>query len=177
MLRVVSDGSFKDKVGTAAAQILCFDGLAVIRVWCRCPGMPQDHSAYRSGLIGILAGVKVVSWLHDYFPKEHLFNFLPIMTVACDGESALNNAFDTGTSRPQQKQFDLLLAIRTLAQSTHISWRKHHAMCHQDDHGPLSNLDWWELCNAECDSAAKAFLRRLTTSHPPLPALNRRFVF
>ena len=175
VLRVVSDGSFKDEVGTAAAQILTTDGTAVIRVRCRCPGLPQNQSPYRSELIGILAGVMVVSWLRDTFPAGFLSSFCPIVTVACDGESALNNAFGCETLRPKQRQFDLISAIRSLAQSTKVEWRKHHVMGHQDDHGPLSNLDWWELRNVECDSAAKAFLRRLFAAQRLLPAPNLRF--
>ena len=47
--------------GTAAAQILTADGRTVIRVLCETLGKPQDQSAYQSELIGILAGVMVVS--------------------------------------------------------------------------------------------------------------------
>ena len=173
-LRVVSDGSYKDGVGTAAAQILTADGHTVIRVLCQTPGRPQDQSAYRSELIGILAGVMVVSWLRDNYPTGFLSTFRPTVTVACDGEAALSNAFDTWTLRPKQKQFDLLSAIRTLIRTTKVSWQPQHVKGHQDDHRRLSQLDWWELRNVECDSAAKAFLRRLVAQHR-LIGSNRRF--
>ncbi|CAJ1953157.1 unnamed protein product [Cylindrotheca closterium] len=57
-LWVISNGSFKQQVGTAAVQLRTRPGGHVIWIKCRTPGKREDQSAYRSELIGLLA-----SWL------------------------------------------------------------------------------------------------------------------
>ena len=47
-LRVVSDSSYKDELGTAAIQLSPRDGEDKILVKCQTPGTAQDQSPYRS---------------------------------------------------------------------------------------------------------------------------------
>ncbi|CAJ1955058.1 unnamed protein product, partial [Cylindrotheca closterium] len=70
-LRVISDGSFKNELGTAAVQILVkHGGCHRIIIQCQTPGLPQDQSPYRSELIGLLAGIMAVDWLlEQWFPN------------------------------------------------------------------------------------------------------------
>ncbi|CAJ1959901.1 unnamed protein product, partial [Cylindrotheca closterium] len=91
-LCVISDGSYKRALGTAAVQLLPRQGEKDrVIVWCQTPGLPQDQSAYRSELIGLLAGIMVVDWLlQQWAPK---LQSKPRVRIACDGFSALLNTF------------------------------------------------------------------------------------
>ncbi|CAJ1966072.1 unnamed protein product [Cylindrotheca closterium] len=65
-LCVISDGSYKLGLGTAAVQLLPRKGgKERIIVRCQTPGLPDDQSAYRSELTDLLAGIMVVDWLLD----------------------------------------------------------------------------------------------------------------
>ncbi|CAJ1960186.1 unnamed protein product [Cylindrotheca closterium] len=92
-LRVISDGSFKNELGTAAVQLLVkHGGCHQIIIRCQTPGLPQDQSPYQSELIGLLAGIMAVDWLlEQWFP-----NILtgPKVRIACDGLSAIEMASD-----------------------------------------------------------------------------------
>ena len=172
-IRVVSDGSFKDGVGSAAAQILTLDRKNIIWIMCQTPGLWSDQSPYRSELIGILTGVVVVGWLRDACRLGPRSN-PPAVGIACDGLTAIQQAFGSGTLKSSQKQFDLLSTIRTVSQSIKVSWEDHHVKGHEDDRRALNTLDWWELRNVECDGQARIFRLRLLDSQR-LVASNRRF--
>ncbi|CAJ1945295.1 unnamed protein product [Cylindrotheca closterium] len=52
-LRVISDGSFKNELRTAAVQLLVkHGGSDRMTIRCQTPGLPHDQSPYRSELIG-----------------------------------------------------------------------------------------------------------------------------
>ena len=87
-LRMVSDGSFKQQVGTAAVQLRTRRGGHTIWIKCRTPGKREDQSAYRSELIGLLAGILVTSWLRLRLQTIKK----PRVRVACDGIAALRRA-------------------------------------------------------------------------------------
>jgi hypothetical protein len=61
-LSAVSDGSFKEKHGTAAWMI-CVSETCVIRGRTITPGLPSDQSAYRSELIGLYGIVYTIRYL------------------------------------------------------------------------------------------------------------------
>ncbi|CAJ1944733.1 unnamed protein product, partial [Cylindrotheca closterium] len=107
-LRVISDGSFKNELGTVAVQILVkHGGCHRIIIRCQTPGLPQDQSPYRSELIGLLAGIMAVDWLlEQWFP-----NILTGPEVACDGLSAIEMAFEDRPLSPTDAQFDLVSSI------------------------------------------------------------------
>jgi hypothetical protein len=62
-LGVVSDGSYKDGIGTALIVITNPPKTAEICIKCRVPGALRDQSAYRGELLGIMCGLTAVSWL------------------------------------------------------------------------------------------------------------------
>jgi len=113
-LRAVSDGSFKNRLGSAAAKLTTKDRRHEIRLWYQAPGIPDDQSVYRSELVGLLSILMVVNWLaarHDdrYLPRATH----PRVRVACDdGLSALNNPFSKWPLHPKQAHFDQLSVIR-----------------------------------------------------------------
>ena len=56
-LRIVSDGSYKKKMGTAATIVTSQNLRHSIRIECQTPGRSEDQSAYRSELAGIMCGL------------------------------------------------------------------------------------------------------------------------
>jgi hypothetical protein len=101
----ISDGSFKDKSGTAAFTIMCpvtkasYTGKHTVQ----CPS--TSNSAYRSELSGILGIITLVNLLC----LDDSIN-LGGITLACDGLSALQQSFMTD---------QLWSPGRTLILSTH----------------------------------------------------------
>ncbi|CAJ1960214.1 unnamed protein product, partial [Cylindrotheca closterium] len=127
-LWVISDGSFKQQVGTAAVQLRTRHGGHVVWIKCRTPGKREDQSAYRSELIGLLAGILVASWLR--LRLQSLAK--PQVHVACDGITALRQAFSTWPLSPTVPHFDLLSSIRAALRVSNISWAEQHVGGHAD---------------------------------------------
>ncbi|CAJ1946066.1 unnamed protein product [Cylindrotheca closterium] len=152
-LRVISDGSFKQQVGTAAVQLRTRRGGHVIWIKCRTPGKREDQSAYRSELIGLLAGILVTSWLR--LRLQSLAK--PRVRVACDGIAALCQAFSTWPLSPTAPHFDLLSSIREALRVSNISWAEQHVDGHADRTKTWRQTSWWERRNSEVDDIAQGY--------------------
>ena len=163
-LRIISDGSYKDGVGSAATQLTTKSRRNTIWIYCQTTGPPSDQSAYRSELMGLLAGCQVVSWMRDQLGSGFLSRARPVVQIACDGAAALTNCFSHRTLRSSQKQFDLLSAIRGIIHAVKIQFRHRHVRGHQDSRRSQASLTWWELRNIECDARAQSYRRRLVRS-------------
>jgi hypothetical protein len=150
IIRAVSDGSFKDKHGTAAWLLeitpdCIIYGLAVV------PGDEGDQSAYRSQLTGLYGIAMTVRFLET----EHSFHGTII--IGCDGLSALNKArLESDFSNPNEPQFDIITSIRQIRQQSAAEWQWRHIKGHQDDVRPIHDLDQWSQWNIAMDAAAKA---------------------
>jgi hypothetical protein len=84
---------------------------------------------------------------------------------ACDGLSALRNAFAGRPLHPMQAQFDVLSAIRGLRSSSPaVNWSTRHVRGHQDDNRPWHSLDWWERVNVIVDGRAQRLRRKYSQS-------------
>ena len=155
----VSDGSFKDEYGTAGWTIRGDTDDVFITGSNITPGDGQYQSAYRSelsGLYGIVVAVEVLC---------RVFNITDgSITVACDGESALDYAFDWDNRwlRAGTAHLDLISAIRKKVRDSPIQWKFRHVRGHQDDYA--QQLDRWELLNVEMDTLAKEYWHRATTN-------------
>ena len=163
-LRIISDGSYKDGIGTAATQLVTPDGKHVLWVLTRVPGRRKDQSAYRSELTGIYAGIQVSTWLRDRWGSGYLSCHFPLIEPACDGLTALNNSFDKWTLKATTKHFDLLSAIREAVRKAKLTWRPRHVHGHQDKGSPPQKLSWWALQNIECDARAGIYRREIALS-------------
>ncbi|CAJ1937232.1 unnamed protein product, partial [Cylindrotheca closterium] len=145
-LRVISDGSFKNELGTAAVQLLVkHGGCHRIIIPCQTPGLPQDQSPYRSELIGLLAGIMAVDWLlKQWFP-----NLLscPKVRIACNGLSAIEMAFDDRPLSPTDAQFDLVSSIWEAILWSLVDWAPQHMYGHLDKSNLFDKLSWWEKRN------------------------------
>ncbi|CAJ1931347.1 unnamed protein product [Cylindrotheca closterium] len=172
-LCVISDGSYKLGLGTAAVQLLPRKGgKAHNIVPCQTPGLPEDQSAYRSELLGLLAGIMVVDWLLDQWAPT--LRSPPRVRIACDGFSALLNTFGDNRVTPQQAQFDLVSSIREALARSRASWEPSHVYGHLDTATSFSCLSWWSKRNVEVDAWAVAYRHQLEASHR-LIAPNARF--
>ena len=159
----VSDGSFKDSFGTAGWTLRGCDDSIYITGALVTPGDPQYQSAYRSeisGIYAILTITGVLCTLYDISDGS--------ITIACDGESALDVSFDWTQRHISSKtpHFDLISAIRSMTKSSPLQWKYRHVAGHQDDFaGPL---DRWAQLNVEMDALAKGYWAH-ATSHNLAP--------
>ena len=147
----VSDGSFKDSFGTSAWTLRGDTNESFITGVNVVPGSDEDQSAFRSelaGIYGIIIATTVLCELHDIHSG--------CITVACDGESALDYVFDWDKKwlTASTPHLDLIAASRTLLRASPVQWKFHHVYGHQDDFvGPL---DRWATLNVAMDGLAKA---------------------
>ena len=173
-LRVISDGSYKDQVGSASTLITTKNGSAKIIVKCQTPGLPQNQSAYRSELIGLLCGIMTVDWLLQQWAPQLPAKQKPRVRIACDGLSALQNTFHDYLVVPTQKQFDLVSALRNAVHNSAAKWRPMHVYGHLDKSIPHHLLTWWEKRNIDVDEWAVAY-RKLLFREGDIIAPNPRF--
>ncbi|CAJ1944867.1 unnamed protein product, partial [Cylindrotheca closterium] len=165
-LCVISDGSYKRAMGMAAVQLLPRKGekdRVIVR--CQTAGLLQDQSAYRSELIGLLAGIMVVDWLLQSNPR---------VRIACDGFSALLNTFGDNRVSPHRAQFDLVSSLREALAHSKASWEPSHVYGHLNRATAFSSLSWWSKRNVEVDNWAVAYRHQLEASNQ-LIAPNARF--
>ena len=110
--------------------------------------------------MGILASTAVII-KHYQITKGRL-------TIAFDGQSALNEAAGEWPLSIDQPCFDLLQEIRNRVKSLpiDITWRWVEG--HQKEKG-RRHLDWWGKRNEDVDTLAKAFLKRCKTKANPRP--------
>ena len=157
--RAVSDGSFKDKFGTAAwvfyhnaTNATLGSGTLIT------PGGQNDQCAYRSELSGIYGIALTLHELASYqdFTGGHI-------KIACDGESALHRCFKPWDSNPLAKHFDLIQATRTAIRKTPLEWSWEHVRGHQDE--AHDTLTVTEQRNVDMDAAAKAHWQLHHTQH------------
>jgi hypothetical protein len=150
-IKAVSDGSFKDKFGTAAWMVYVNNN-CIITGRCVAPGGPDDQSAYRSELTGIYGIVSTIRYL------QRAFNVSGKITVGCDGLSALRQAENLcDFINPNIPHYDLIMAIRTVIAQTEWKWSWLHVKGHQDNKKPRNELDIWSRWNIDMDLQAKAF--------------------
>ena len=164
--RAVSDGSFKNAMGTSASILFhtkSTDPRRIISV-NSVPGNRSEQSAYRSELArvsGSLSTIAAVCTVHDLHTGS-------ITILGLDGEQAMIAASEAWPLSPERPDYDLLTDIRSnvsrLPITVHWKWIKGH----QDDfQGPL---DEWARANIYMDSMAKAYWNYLNnTGHCPSP--------
>ncbi len=120
--RAVSDGSFKEKFGTAAWVFYHNETNATLgNGRLITPGCLNDQCAYRSELSGIYGIALTLHELASYqdFTGGHI-------KIACDGESALHQCFKPWDSNPLAKHFNLIQATRTAIRKTPLGWSWEH---------------------------------------------------
>ena len=166
---VVSDGSFcKDSQigpsGTSAVivapetdcdQNLCATGTNWVT------GPKGSQSSYQSELAGVIAALTildVIVWLHSITEGA--------VTIALNGESALEQSQSTGPLSADQKSFDYVQVIWRWIRLSPLTFKFRHVSGHQTDHVLYHALDWWGKMNDKMDHNAKTYMTVCTTIAP-----------
>ena len=149
--RAVSNGSYKNNIGTSA---IILEGLneeiSIISVNTAL-GPPQSQSAYCSKLAGILATLLHTKTLCTKYNITE-----GKTTTACDGQNALNKSKYEGPVKVTTSNSDLLTAIQNLVKIIPIDIKWHWIKGHQDNNSTLiSVLDFWAKQHKLCDELAK----------------------
>ena len=150
----VSDGSFKDGIGTASFIIENLKGTERIVGLIDVPGHEDEQDAYRSELAGLYGILVVIKQLESYCNRigGHII-------IACDGKGALFKAFDTlknvSTKSPH---YDILGGIHSLRKCIDCNIIPIHVKGHQDELN-MKDINRLGVLNIECDLRAKLFWR------------------
>jgi hypothetical protein len=164
--KAISDGSYKEGVGSAAWVITTNDFSPCMSSSVIPPGDAAEQSSYRSKLCGLYT---ILLILHNLCQ----FHCIPVgqITIGCDGLSALHTAFSTSTVSISDQSYDIILAIRELRRRLPLKIIYQYVKGHQDDNTPIHMLDSWAALNIAMDSAAKLALRRFnpTDRHYSIP--------
>jgi hypothetical protein len=149
----VSDGSYKDMIGTSAFILRGKDRNNRVYGVNKVPGEPEDQSAYRSELAGVLAVLTVISAVCETY---HITD--GYVLVGLDGAEALKQSSGDWPLSPKQSCFDLLKAIRRKRCNIPISLGWEWIEGHQDDEVQFCDLPGRAQDNVLMDNLAKAFL-------------------
>jgi hypothetical protein len=108
----VSDGSYKDELGTAAYVLEGKTKMNRIVGVLKVPGLPADQSSYRSELSGMYGIVVMVEVICTHFEITS-----GAIEAGCDGLSALRKAIGQGSHFDpdiKDSDYDMLSAIRKM---------------------------------------------------------------
>ena len=145
----VSDGSYKNDIGTSAWVLEDPTGNRIMGANV-IPGAILDQSSYRSKLGGIYAMILLVEQL---CLQHHIES--GSIEIGCDGLEALLKSFGDFNLPYKAVDYDLLAAIRVKLEKSPLLWKHRHIKGHQDDKA-TNFLDRWALLNIEMDLLAKA---------------------
>ena len=154
--RAISDGSYDPNTlkGTSALIIVADkDDKQPLEAANWVPGLAFDQSAYRSelaGVAGILAAVAII--------VQHYELTTGSITIALDGESALDVSAAATIMKIGQADFDLVQEIRTRISILPITVNWKWVEGHQDRKG--KSMDWWARKNTIVDGKAKSYLKQ-----------------
>jgi len=151
-IMAVSDGSFKDFLGTAAWTIGIPDQSQFISGQVVCPGSANNHSSYRSELTGLYVILAITNQLCDYYGITE-----GSIEIGCDGLSALQTSLDQEPYLTSDiSNYDMIGAIYHMRKTSKVTWTYRHVKGHQDDNGV--DLDVWAQQNVTMDARAKKHL-------------------
>jgi ribonuclease HI len=155
-----SDGSFDEATGIAtsgyqlcsATTELQFDNS--ITGANQSPGEAEDQSSYRSELAGILGVLVMVQSLCTLYEIQE-----GAIEVALDNKSAAEQSAGDWLLRPRQRDYDMLLDIRSRLQALPIQVNFRWVKGHQDSSPPSNGreLDAWAKMNITADALAGQF--------------------
>jgi len=155
----VTDGSFKDKMGTAGMTLSpSMNHRSRHRGVNQTPGHPNDISAYRAelgGMLGIVLYLKKLCQDHQIDRGK--------ITLACDCDSALRTCFYDEYDDAKQSNHDMIHAIRSNIASLPTQVIPEQVKGHKDDVISKDQLTQTEQLNVEMDFLAKAHWETLAS--------------
>jgi len=145
----VSDGSYREVMGTAAWTIEGRSSEDQIVSIGYTPGSEMDQSAYWSELFRLWG----ILFMTLRFIKDNNIT-QGAVTIACDGLSALKQAQYRGPTDPNTAHYDIISAIRSIRDKLPKDITFEHVQGHQDNGQSLalSRVAWM---NIEMDGRAK----------------------
>lgn len=159
----VTDGSFKEGLGTAAFTLRAFlhdqNGFDLVNMT---PGDTSSIDSYRAELSGIYGCIATINLLTARFQVT-----TGSVTLACDCMSAIHRLSQVAEIRPKTPHHDLLTGIRYLLQVSPVKWHFKYVQGHQDARFPSLHLDSWAQMNISMDKLAKSYWTILNTQRPP----------
>ena len=152
--RAVCDGSYNPESNTGAAAFVLHgdDPRKQIQGWNRTPGRPQEQSAYRSelgGIIGVLTTTLAICKTHG-ITQGHL-------ELGVDCESAIKAVTKQSPPKAKTEHFDMIWECRHLLKLLPIEVKFRWIESHQDAKKPTHKLDWWARQNVAMDARAKRY--------------------
>ena len=158
----VTDGSFKDGLGTAAftfkTNISDERSLTFAHMT---PGMDTDVNPFRAEVGGLYGIAKFLSRLHQHHDLSG-----GQITVACDCKGALERTQSDRPPRPKDPDADLYMEIYHVKLTTPVLWNTRWVKGHQDDNRDVRELDPWAKVNIDMDRQAKGYWQRLNNNRP-----------
>jgi len=143
----VSDGSGKDRIGSAASVLHSTHTGQRIKATTMVPGNIQDQSSHRSELVGILMIVKIVSMLHTEFDLIGTS-----ITLGLDNDEARKAVMDEYHPSVKKPDYNILYNIRNRISSLPIKFHSRWIEGHQDKQNTdYDTMDIWTLLNIEMD--------------------------
>jgi len=150
MCKAVSDGSYKDSLGTAAWMIQDMVSKQVLSGTSIIPGHTSDQSAYQSELGGIFSIVATIHNICNYYNISK-----GMIQIACDGLGPLTQCFAKYQNpSPSTAHFDLIMSIQNMIDKTPIDWHWHHVLGHQDETSSkldLKTINWINVLSLRVD--------------------------
>jgi len=154
----VSNGSFKDKVGSAGWTINTPTSSTWIKGCTTIPGQPNDQCAYWSELGSIFSTVTMVNLLCKYYTI-----LTSKIQFRCNGLDPLCQCFECWTKpSPLTLHFDLIKAICQALSLSPLTWWWQHICGHQHNMVSFNKLDTWAQLNIDMDKLAKQWHHHLT---------------
>ena len=159
----ISDGSFKDKFGTAAWHLSAGNETILLSGKTVVPGTSDDHSAFRSELMG-LYGISVTLHAICSFAEIRKGSCL----MGCDGKNALYQIFNDTAVSGSTSHFDLISATRQVISDIPLTLSHLWVKGHQDNTSQ-QHFDAPTMLNIAADSSARQFLsEQIILSQPSL---------
>jgi hypothetical protein len=153
--KLICDGSLKGPIGTAAAASFSAKKENNFIMRNQTPGRRTDMNSYRCELTGILACVITTNVICDTHAIEE-----GTITLGCDNEAALWEAFGDEEINVSQPSYDILQVIRNQLSISKIKWKSKHVKGHQDEIKE-AELDEWALANIDMDTKAKEYCKAI----------------
>jgi hypothetical protein len=158
----VGDGSFDDAFTSSAFSLVCATTDVALKGANIPPGFSEGQDAFPGELAGLYGMVFSITSLLEWKYGPQANEFHGMINISCDGESALNQAFEPDryfTCRNPSS--DLIIAIRRrIAEFPRLNWCYNHIYGHQDDDADAV-LDEWAQQNVEMDQMAKEYRTKL----------------
>ena len=161
----VTDGSYKDCLGTAAYTFLPSlqqDYTDAVTHVNHTPGEAREIDSFRAEAAGIYGCLMYGNALCKQY---HLTE--GTITLGCDCQAAINRIFCANRNPPSLAHYDIIQACRRAIEKSPLIWKPLYVQGHQDANTPYQSLDRWGQLNSDMDWLAKRHWQTVKTQNRP----------